>query len=268
MATRFTFLATAAAILAGCVSGYKTNYQPAEGATPDRIAALRATAPAEPKLELVAGELDAAFYAGYVRRGYVAVGQSRFTSPRGESNAAALEQGRAVGADIVAIVTPTHAGTLTTHIPFTVPTTTTVHNRSTVTAWRSGGSVSAVSNATTTVQGTQTNIIPVTVNHTNFAAVYFVKGRVLLGVVTRVLNDAERARLQSNRGLVVTGVIDISPAYNSDVLVGDIMLTIDGLPLATPDSILPLLDAYKGKTVRVKLNRAGTQLEKDITIGS
>jgi S1-C subfamily serine protease len=95
-----------------------------------------------------------------------------------------------------------------------------------------------------------------------------VKGRVLLGVVTRVLNDPERARLQSNRGLVVTGVIDISPAYNFDVLVGDIMLTLDGLPLATPDSILSLLDAYKGKTVRVKLNRAGMPLEKDITIGS
>lgn len=256
-------------LLAGCASGYQSTYRAATGMTPERIAALRATPPlAEPLVERTSGKADDAFFNAYNRRGYGVIGVASFTSSRGESDAAAIKQARAVGADLVVIAEPVHRGSSTTHIPLTLPTTTTAYTSGTATVYGSGGTATAVGNSTTTIHATQTSIIPVTVNHTGYGAAFFIKQRLVLGVNTRALNDEERAQLQTNKGLVIRAVVDGSPAYEADLLVGDIILSIDSHVVTTPESMNTLLDTKRGQSVNIKLSRQGKVVERDVTLGT
>jgi membrane-associated protease RseP (regulator of RpoE activity) len=259
----------AAVLLSACASGYQTAYRPVSAAAAEAIAARRAgPAPAEPLIERVTGQADQAFFMAYARRGYAPMGTASFVSERKESDAAAVQQARTVGADLVVIAEPVHRGSSTRNIPLTLPTTTTAHSSGTATVYGSGGTATAYGNATTTLYGTQTSIIPITVNHTGYGAVFFVKQRLALGVHTRPLTDPERARLQSNKGVVIMNVVDGSAAYNADLLVGDIILNIDGEVVTTSEAMNALLGQKKGRTVRIKFNRDGKELEKEVTLGA
>lgn len=207
-------------------------------------------------------------FDAYAKRGYIMIGNSSFNSGRTESEDAAVRQAQEVGADLVLILNPKYTGTITSNIPITSPTSTTSYSTGMATAYGTRGSVTAYGSGTTTTYGTTTSYVPMTVHRSDYGAVYFVKQRFGLGVFSRDLNDSERLELQTNKGAVVRLVVDGTPAFNADLLVGDIVTSLDGISVANAQAFNDLLRERKGKQVSISLLRRGQRIEKILQLNS
>lgn len=262
-----TLLLLAVLGLTACASGYKEFYQSNPNLPPERIAALRVNPPTgQPIVERSRPDAAERILDAYAKRGYIMVGNSMFNSGRPESEESAIQQAVAVGADLVLILNPTYTGSVTTALPITTPTTTTSYSSATATAYGRGGTVTAYGSGTTTTYGTQTNYIPMTIHRSDYGAVYFVRQRFGLGAFFRDLDDSERQRMQTNRGAVARLIVDNTPAFNADILVGDIIVAIDEQPISNAEFLSRMLAERRGKPVRLTVVRNGNQLQKDVTL--
>jgi hypothetical protein len=253
--------------MTGCASGYKSFYKPAPSATPETIAARRASPP--PSMPLIEraqpGDWNAILDA-YAKRGYVMIGESFFNSGRSESEEGAIQQAQQIGADIVLILNPKYTGSVTSSIPITTPTSTTSYSSATATAYGPGGTVNAYGTGTTQTYGSKTEYVPVTVHRSDYGAVFFVKQRFTLGAFLRELNNTERQEIQTNKGAVIKQVVDGTPAFNSDLLVGDIITAVDGIPVINTATHSDLLSQRRGKTITLSIIRSGKSLEKQVQL--
>lgn len=255
--------------IGGCASGYEAFYKPSTGATPEAIAAMRvAPPPAMPILERSQPGDPETILAAYAKRGYVNIGYSMFNSGTNESENSALKQGQKVGADLVLVLNPQYTGSVTTSIPLTTPTSTTSYTTGSATAYGPGGPVTAYGNATTTTYGSKTTYIPMTVNRSDYGAVYFVKRRFTLGAFARDLNDSERQELQTNQGAVVLTIADDTPAFQADILPGDIISSLDGVTVSNQAGLYRMLEEHKGKRVVLTLIRKGQRIEKAVQLNN
>lgn len=251
--------------IAGCATGYSQFYQPLPSA--DQTLARRvAPAPEQPIVERTSGDWRD-ITDRYARLGYVPLGSSSFNSGQDKDDEDAVEQGQEIGADLVVIIQPRHTDTRTTSIPITTPTTTTSHTTGTATVYGNGGSATAHGNATTTTYGSRTTYIPMTVSRYDFGAIYFVKVKIQFGAYFRDLSDAERGSLQTNKGAAITLIVDGSPAYNCDVLVGDIVLTVNGERVSGAQGMMDLIQLHAGQSADLMLVRNGKEISKTVLIG-
>lgn len=256
----------AAMLLGGCASGYSQFYQPVNGVTPEMIAAQRvAPPPAIPILDR-SGDKPEAVAAAYNRHGYGVIGFSSFNGAAGQSEEGALEQGAKVGADVVVVISPQYTGTRSTVIPFTTPTAQTSYTSGTATAYGSGGPVFVSGNSTTTTYGSRTTYIPMHTDRYDYGALYFVKRKYVLGANWRDLSDEERQAIQSNRGLYIMSVVNGSPAFNSDILAGDILLEVQGEAVTSQDAAGQQLAALAGQKIEVTLYRQGQRIRKVVQL--
>jgi len=261
--------ASIALLLNACAtSGYVKFYKPAPGATPEAVLALRlGPPPATPNVERLPSTQEMrSLFDAYAKRGFASIGESRFNSGFDESDESAIEQGKKLGADLVVLLNPRHTGSTTTSMPLTLPTTTTSLTTSTATVLGAGGPVTAYGTGTTTTFGQQTTYVPVTINRTEYGAVFFVKRRWALGTVWRDLTDAERQELQSNKGVAVHVVVENSPAFLADILPGDIVLAVNGTPVLGQDAMAGTLKANAGQRVTLSLYRRGQRIDKDVRL--
>jgi membrane-associated protease RseP (regulator of RpoE activity) len=255
------------ALLAGCVSGYKQFYQPAQGITPEAIVARRAgPPPSTPMVERSQPGNGQAILDAYAKRSYVMIGHSAFNSGMSESEDSAVRQGKEVGADLVLILNPQYTGSVTSSIPITTPTTATSYSSGSATAYGPGGPVTAYGSGTTTTYGTTTNYVPLTVHRSDYGAVFFVIQRFNLGIFTRDLNDTDLHELQSNKGVYVRLVADGTPAFDADILVGDVITAIDGKSVASEKDMHNLLGERAGKLITVAIVRRGQHIEKSVQL--
>jgi serine protease DegQ len=72
----------------------------------------------------------------------------------------------------------------------------------------------------------------------------------------------------SGRGALLASVEDGGPAAIGGLLMGDILIELDGKPVTGPDSLRDVLSDLADKTVKVSLIRAGQKLELDIVVGT
>ncbi|RQO58436.1 PDZ domain-containing protein [Paucibacter sp. KBW04] len=253
--------------LSGCASGYKQFYRPAQGATAEAIARLRVAPPPDSPIVERAQPTEAQVVIdAYAKRGYVMIGNSMFNSGRPESEGSAISQAKEVGADLVLILSPKYTGSITSSIPITTPTTSTSYSTATATAYGARGSATAYGTGTTTTYGTTTNYVPMTIHRSDYGAVFFIKQKFRLGAFFRDLSDLERQELQTNKGVVVRLIADGTPAFNADLLVGDKLLSIDGLPIQNSEWLMSYLQDRRGSSVALKLLRHGQYLEKTIAL--
>lgn len=256
-------------LISGCVSGYKEFYTTPPGFTQDKLNKLRASpAPLEPQVDRAALSDSIAISRAYEKKGFVLIGTSSFNSGRNESDAAAIAQGKSVGADLVIIFSPQYTGSITSSVPITTPTTTTSYSSGTATAYGSNGSVTAYGSGTTTTHGTKTSYIPITVNRSDYAASYFVKVTYKFGARLNELDSAQRQRIESNKGVIVEMVVDNTPAFNADVLPGDIILSIDDSPVLNPDWFSEQISNKSGKEISLKLYRNGKVIYKNVALNN
>lgn len=81
-------------------------------------------------------------------------------------------------------------------------------------------------------------------------------------------NSARALNLDSPVGLIALSVESGAPADQAGFLVGDVLLSIDGIRVSDTDDVQAVLDpARVGKTVTAVLLRAGSRVELPVTVG-
>lgn len=250
-------------LMTGCANGYKQFYTPNQTISQQDLAERRQAPPPVDPIVVHANLSQAKeTVESYVKSGYSVIGSSMFNSGDSVQERGAVDQARAVGADLVIVYYPKITGTQTSAIPITTPSTSTTYSTGTATAYGAGGPVTAYGSGTSTTYGSSTTWVPITVTRADYGAVYMAKLRVKLGAFFRDLNDSERQVLQSNKGAAIVFLVDNSPAFNADFLVGDFVLAIDGVPVINAQSLLSSLKTLGGKTVTFTLMRQGKRLDK------
>lgn len=74
--------------------------------------------------------------------------------------------------------------------------------------------------------------------------------------------------LPRHRALIVVSVENDGPAEKSGVLVGDVLLALNGTPLTDTDSVQSMLDADRiGQTIAARILRGGQPAEVTLTVG-
>jgi len=263
-------LLSLALLVGGCANPYIRNYQPASSGTrgilsektelTDLVGEPRLVSTTDPKADALKMR----------ENGYVLLGRSKFkASPVNEKMA--LEQARKVGADVV-MVSKKYVGTQSETLPMSV--------------WNPGQRVEQTERVviqegnqapkfidrvvTTTTEGEyHTTYVEQNVEYFDYSASYWAKAKPpVFGVNVRALDDASRTRLGTNKGVQVRVVIKNSPAYDADILRGDILMSFNKVEVRDPDHFFALVDRARGKTVPVLLDRDGQQLKKDVTLRS
>jgi Do/DeqQ family serine protease len=91
-----------------------------------------------------------------------------------------------------------------------------------------------------------------------------------IGVEVQEITPAviESFKLQTTRGALIAGVLRGGPADKAGVKPGDVLVEVEGRPVADPTSMLNLIAALPpGNSARMKLRRAGKELDAAITVG-
>jgi hypothetical protein len=259
-------------MIAGCASiypgnGYEMHYRTADGVTAESIAKHRvAPAPTTPLVERSVGGTPDDILKAYGKRSFQMIGSSMFNSGRNESDSGAIKQAQAIGADLVLILEPSYAGSKTSTVPIFTPSNTTSYTTGSATAYGPAGSVTAYGNATTTTQKNTTTFVPVTVDRYDYGAVYFIKRKLSLGTRTRDLNDIERQELGTNQGVVVFQVVDNTPAFFADILIGDVIAEIDGVAVPNSERYGAMIEERKGLLASFTLIRKGQKIIKNVQL--
>ena len=92
--------------------------------------------------------------------------------------------------------------------------------------------------------------------------------RGYLGIAAQPVGVPERQRAgrAEARALLVVGVKDGSPAADAGLLVGDILVALDDVPLASPEDLIDLLVGDRvGRPVTLQLVRGGSPASAQVT---
>lgn len=255
-------LVVGAITLGGCANGYKRFYSDQSLRFSDIGYERSAGAP-----QLISLSKDPWETIGQMwTEGYAVVGQAAFEGQRARANGA-LNQAKAVGAAYVA-VSSEYQSTRSGSIPITTPTTTTAHSSGNVSGY-AGRPYSGSYSGTTTVYGTQTTYVPYSVDHYNQAAIFFSPlQRRGTGLLVVEMSDSKKREVGTNRGVEVRAVRRGSPAYQADVLPGDVLLSVNGNSI---DGLAAGTAAFResfGSTAKVVLARGDQRITKDIVLPS
>ncbi len=82
------------------------------------------------------------------------------------------------------------------------------------------------------------------------------------------LPDAQGGTDDRRHALLVVGVTAEGPAAQAGVIVGDIILALDGHPIGAPEDLLDLLAGDRvGKSAKLHLLRGGSPIDLSVTVG-
>lgn len=201
-----------------------------------------------------------------IRHGYAQIGYSNFNAGSDGGKESQLRvQAQKIGAQVV-ITGSSYTGTVTGSIPWTTPTTSTSYTTGQATAYGRGGPVTAYGSATTTTYGSQTTMIPYSVNRSDFGAAYFFKSKYHTGVYTKELSDETRRAMGSNKGVLVDIVVDGSPAFMADIIPGDVIISINDAPVFSPKNYSETVTRFIGTPVSVRMLRGTQELTKTMDV--
>jgi S1-C subfamily serine protease len=108
-------------------------------------------------------------------------------------------------------------------------------------------------------------MVPYSVQRYDFLATYWARNsKIRLGIVYLNLPAEMRQRLQRNTGVVADLIIRESPAFISNILVGDVILKMNDEDVIDVNGFSRMLDRYAGTLVRLTIVRGSD--EKTIQI--
>ena len=214
---RKALLIAAVVILTGCANGFQQYYKahPEADTRTDVVRLADGATPVIQRSNDMRRDVDIA-----LSRGYVIVGQSSLNGSA-QSDAMLIAQAKAVRATLVLLSsTFTESRSITT--PLVLP-----NNQTTYSTGRVG---SANYNSSSTTYGT--TVVPITTQQQRYDqnAVYFVKSTrtYRVGVMFDNLTPELRTRYERNTGALVRVVMEGTPAFTANVLVGDVVTEING----------------------------------------
>ena len=255
--------------ISGCANGYRQFYTSVPQTELQKIQTLRSAHPmAPPLIERGSFAIDqGSLLKHYYKKGYIPIGRSFFHHTERQPDDSAVRQGIAVGADLVVIFDPQFSHTTTGAVPLMTPTACTSYTTASATAYGLGTPITAYGSGTTTTYGSSTSFVPFSVQHNNYGAVFFVKIKNrAFGAKFRDLTDAEKSRMQTNKGAAILVLRNDSPAFRSDFLEGDIIKKFDSIDVLDGNHLSEIIKERNGKKVTVSLLRGGKDLEKTIQL--
>jgi hypothetical protein len=265
-------------LLTGCANPFISYYHNETG----NIDITKSSAVIVPSLEqkptLIKGTNVRSDTYKMFEKGYLLIGFSSFNT----SNLSpyyqklAIEQAKKVHASIVYLYGK-YIGTVSGYMPISQyhPGQTMIvpsENSGTINLWSPHGytlgNYSGFSTSYINTPGyTTTKYIPYSINRYDCLATYWIKGKSpILGVVVRNLSSKERKVIQSNKGVVVTIVINNTPAFMADILQGDIIKKIGNIEITTVSVVLKAIEKYEGKKVSIIILRNGQKITKEIQL--
>lgn len=204
-------------------------------------------------------EMDALWSQGFAPIGFTAFNSSNSQTKDAMRLAAKLK------ARYVIVFTQL-TSSQTVELPLTTPTTSTSQTNGTVNVFGMGGSATGTYTGTTTTYGSRTTFIPILRNRYDKVAVFYqpVAARGT-GVLPRPLTQQEVARFETQRAFVIRAVRQGSPAYEANLLPGDVVLYVNGKPADFPtwNSEIP---AANGGPVKLSVMRNGQAREIVLTV--
>jgi hypothetical protein len=252
---RIYLVAATASLIYGCssVNPYAQFYtDELHGNTPEQVL----------KVEQMSGDPQvfshrdlSSDYLAMIENGYALIGFSSFNGANVPFDRA-VDQGRQVGAHVV-LVSSRYTNTRTVAAPLILPSTqrSTSQTTGTITA-RSSGQVASGSYRESTMTTTYgTHVIPYTrsIDRYDYFASYWVKVEPgHFGAYLENLSHEQRAAIQRNRGTSIVTVVRDSPAFEADVLAGDIILSIDGEDVRDTADFISRVNELAGHEVIVE----------------
>lgn len=255
---RLALLLSLALAVTGCANPYTKFYSglPTASSVPGVVRS------AGDSLQIFAVADIGASVDEMLRRGYIMIGESSWNGPsRGAPEYALRAHAARIGAQ-VALISSRYTNTVSGAMPLSFPTTSTT--TTSVVGTVGGTPVSGTGVSTTT--GSQTVMYPYSADRSDFNTLYFVRVRARLGIHVAPLDDATKQAIQSNSGLRVRIVVEGSPAFDADVLPGDILLAIQGTRVASVERFQELLRGRDGLPTELTLYRAGREITKTVTL--
>lgn len=250
----WTFAALAALMLSGCANNYQKFYK----AEPPDWKLVRSME--EPVLAQSSGTAQVDIQRMFTD-GYGVIGSSAFVAPLAD-RAGAIAQAKKVGANRVLLASQ-YRSTRSGAMPITTPTSSTAYTSGNV--YGSYGS-SARYSGTTTTYGSETTYVPYSVDHYVQYALYFgpLQRKGLGVMLDRPTDEAKRAA-GTNKGHQVSAVRRGSPAFQADILPGDLIVTI-GRDMVEPDDFTAAVISNQGSKTEFVLYRASTQITKTLVM--
>ncbi len=196
--------------------------------------------------------------------GYIEIGYSSFNgSASSYSESDIRKQSSLIGASIV-LVKSSYTNTRTGSIPYTVQNPgQMIYSNSTGTAnaYGSGGWATGTYSGTTTTYvpgGTSTYSIPYSVDRYDFGATYWIrKTRIHFGAYYSDLPNQLRTSLQRNQGVLITLIIKRTPAWDANLLPGDVIIRLNGRDVADARDFTNLITGYAGQSITLDIIRSG-----------
>ena len=253
-------LLLSAALFAGCANPYKDSYESRLERWPSGEASRILPATGEVKIVTSTKMRDDA--VRMMEDGWLLLGRSRFRETRIDPDGA-VAVAKEIGASVV-LVRKEYAATVsgTTAVSEWIPPRTVTRKEQEVVVSGPDSGRTVEREVTRTFDGEyRTTYVPTNTDYYDYAATYWAKSKPpLFGVFVRALTDSDKAAAQSNRGVSVRAVINDSPAFNADILRGDIITSFAGVQVSGPDQFFATVAANAGKDVVVEVLRAGEPL--------
>jgi hypothetical protein len=198
-----------------------------------------------------------------LENGYRLLGQSSFNA-RSVSQDGAVVQAKKVHADTV-IVYSHYTNTVSGMERLAVPNMqygTTYHSG---TIYGSGGdSASYFGSSSTTTYGTSTTYVPYQIDFYDYLATYWVKIKFArLGIYFDDLTEELRKKVGSNK-VYITIVVKDSPAFNSDLLVNDIINRVNGIEVIDSIQFQNWLNETHPSEIEFEIFRNGEYITKRV----
>lgn len=252
--------------ISGCASGYKRFYHSVPEPALRHVSEERIHAPSGDPQVRNAHAMSRQLVLQMQEQGFAPIGYSHFNSGRHQSRSSVISEARRVGADLVVIIDPSYTGTRSGEMAVTTPTTSTSYTTGSATAYGAGGSATAYGQSTTTTYGTSTSYIPYSVDRYDFGAVFFVAVKSHFGIIMSDLSAEQARMVQSNHGVYVDGIVRDSPAFNADILQGDIILADNGVKVEGSRWLENEAKNHPGKIMHLKVWRSGSVIDKTVII--
>jgi len=263
MNCKFATVAIVLVLLQGCATPYAQFYN-------DNVEGIDVTkhpnfvlSTGEPKV--IRGNIAEQDSLKMLEDGYKGVGYSSFNAGNVDEKGA-ITQAKKVYASVV-ILYSKYTGSVSGVLPLTLPDTKTSTTSMSGTAYGSGGNVSYSGTANTTTYGTSTTYIPYTEHRSDYVATYWVKLKPpMFGTHLKDLMPEMKQQIGSNKGMLIHAVVKGSPAFEADILKGDILRRIGDVSVFDQESFQRALSENEGKETDVTFLRANKEITKSVKL--
>lgn len=197
-----------------------------------------------------------------LENGYWLLGESSFNAGPINQNSA-IAHAKKVHADTV-IVYSRYTNTVSGSMPLTLPNSQTSYHSGSI--YGSGGGYANYSGSSTTY-GTSTTYMPYHVNRSDYYATFWIETKPMsLGIHLNNLTDELRRKVESNKGVYIVAVVKNSPAFNADLLNGDIIRKFNNIEVANASHFTNLMADNKKQQIELKIFRNGKTIVKQIQL--